>query len=123
MPDWFTNKKDREEVKKFAEEAARDIYNDEDDEASDETASQTSTILRDEQDADIENNAKQGRKKFVELLQKAREISASTTYKEAQKLLGNTSAWDAVDDQTRRQCFSIFVDQLKIQNGDDDDGS
>lgn len=77
-----------------------------------------------EQDADVEKNAKQNRKKFVELLQKAREISGKTTYDMAEKLLGGTSAWDCVDAQTRKQCFNIFVDQLKIQSGadDEDDG-
>lgn len=79
-----------------------------------------------EQDADLEKNAKQNRKRFVELLQKAREITGKTTYAGAEKLLGGTSAWDSVDEQTRKQCFSIFVDQLKIQSGgaeeEDDDG-
>merc|ERR1711920_815971 len=58
-----------------------------------------------EQDEDIEKNAKKNRKQFVELLQKAREVTASTTYEMAEKILGNSPAWDAVDDQTRRQCF------------------
>merc|ERR1712151_752095 len=74
-----------------------------------------------EQDAESEKNAKKGRKNFVELLQKTREISAKTTYDEAKKLLKGSSAWDAVDDQTRKQCFKIFVDQLKLQNDNDDD--
>jgi len=69
-----------------------------------------------EQEEDAEKNAKKNRKKFVELLQKTREVSASTTYEQAAKLLGNLSAWDAVDDATRRQCFDIFVEQLKIQS-------
>merc|ERR1712178_530101 len=80
-------------------------------------------------------NAKKNRKRFVELLQKTREVTASTTYEQASKLLGSSSAWEAVDEHTRRQCFDIFVDQLKIQSasrkaeeggdgdsdGDDDD--
>mmetsp|Transcript_91046 Transcript_91046/g.253499 ORF Transcript_91046/g.253499 Transcript_91046/m.253499 type:complete len:563 (-) Transcript_91046:107-1795(-) len=69
-----------------------------------------------EQDEDVEKNAKKNRKRFVELLQKTREVTASTTYDMAVKLLGNSPAWDAVDEQTRRQCFDIFVDQLKIQS-------
>merc|ERR1712066_658516 len=69
-----------------------------------------------EQDEDVEKNAKKNRKKFVELLQKTREVTASTTYDMAVKLLGSSPAWDAVDEQTRRQCFDIFVDQLKIQS-------
>lgn len=77
-----------------------------------------------EQDEDVEKNAKKNRKRFVELLQKTREVTAHTTYEDAEKLLSVSPAWDAVDEFTRRQCFDIFVDQLKIQsqaNGDDDD--
>mmetsp|Transcript_47930 Transcript_47930/g.111116 ORF Transcript_47930/g.111116 Transcript_47930/m.111116 type:complete len:561 (-) Transcript_47930:9-1691(-) len=69
-----------------------------------------------EQDEDVEKNAKKNRKRFVELLQKTREVTASTTYEMAVKLLGSSPAWDAVDEATRRQCFDIFVDQLKIQS-------
>jgi len=69
-----------------------------------------------EQDEDVEKNAKKNRKRFVELLQKTREVTANTTYEAAQKILGVSAAWDAVDEQTRRQCFDIFVDQLKIQS-------
>lgn len=69
-----------------------------------------------EQDEDVEKNAKKNRKRFVELLQKTREVTASTTYDMAEKLLGSVSAWDAVDETTRKQCFNIFVDQLKIQS-------
>merc|ERR1712031_29935 len=69
-----------------------------------------------EQDEDVEKNAKKNRKRFVELLQKTREVTASSTFEQASKLLRDSPAWDAVDDQTRRQCFEIFVDQLKIQS-------
>merc|ERR1712039_937165 len=69
-----------------------------------------------EQDEDVEKTAKKNRKRFVELLQKTREVSARTTYEAAAKLLGSSASWDAVDEQTRRQCFDIFVDQLKIQS-------
>jgi len=69
-----------------------------------------------EQDEDMEKSAKKNRKRFVELLQKTREVTASTTYDMAEKLLGSVSAWDAVDETTRKQCFNIFVDQLKIQS-------
>jgi len=69
-----------------------------------------------EQDEDIEKNAKKNRKRFVELLQKTREVAAHTTYEDAEKLLSVSPAWDAVDEGTRRQCFDIFVDQLKIQS-------
>jgi len=82
-----------------------------------------------EQDEDMEKNAKKNRKKFVELLQKTREVTARTKYDDAQKLLMDIPAWDAVDETTRRQCFDIFVDQLKIQSQaqgkdeeEDDDG-
>lgn len=82
-----------------------------------------------EQDEDAEKNAKKNRKKFVELLQKTRDVSANTTYEQATGLLGHNATWDAVDEHTRRQCFDIFVDQLKIQsesrkaNAGGDDGS
>jgi len=69
-----------------------------------------------EVDESAEKNAKKNRKRFVELLQRTREVTASTTYDMAVKLLGSSSAWESVDDQTRRQCFDIFVDQLKIQS-------
>jgi len=69
-----------------------------------------------EQDEDVEKNAKKNRKRFVELLQKTREVSGHTTYEDAEKLLSVSPAWDAVDEGTRRQCFDIFVDQLKIQS-------
>lgn len=66
--------------------------------------------------ADAEKAAKKNRKNFVELLQKTREVTAATTYDMAEILLCSNSAWNAVDDRTRRQCFDIFVDQLKIQH-------
>jgi len=69
-----------------------------------------------EQEEEAERNAKKNRKRFVELLQKTREVTASTTYEHAAKLMGGSSAWESVDDQTRKQCFDIFVDQLKIQS-------
>uniref|UniRef100_A0A7S2NJI0 WW domain-containing protein n=1 Tax=Zooxanthella nutricula TaxID=1333877 RepID=A0A7S2NJI0_9DINO len=69
-----------------------------------------------EQEENAERDAKKSRKRFVELLQKTREVTASTTYEHAAKLMGGSSAWESVDDQTRKQCFDIFVDQLKIQS-------
>merc|ERR1712176_1344038 len=68
------------------------------------------------QDEDAEKSAKRNRKRFVELLQKTREVTAATTYEAAGKILGSNSAWEAVDEHTRRQCFDIFVGQLKIQS-------
>lgn len=65
--------------------------------------------------------AKKNRKKFVELLQKSREVTAKTSYEKAGKLLRSSPAWEAMDDATRRQCYDIFVDQLKIQAGTKED--
>merc|ERR1712046_185101 len=56
-----------------------------------------------EQDADQEAS----RKRFVELLLQTHEISGSTTYAQAEKLLSSDSAWGACGDQTRRDCFQI----------------
>ncbi|CAE7556512.1 PRP40A [Symbiodinium pilosum] len=70
-----------------------------------------------EVEEDADKVAKKNRKKFVELLQKSREITAKTSYEKAGKLLGSSPAWEAMEDATRRQCFDIFVDQLKIQSG------
>mmetsp|Transcript_21153 Transcript_21153/g.39761 ORF Transcript_21153/g.39761 Transcript_21153/m.39761 type:complete len:577 (+) Transcript_21153:51-1781(+) len=75
-----------------------------------------------EVEEDADKVAKKNRKKFVELLQKSREITAKTSYEKAAKLLGSSPAWEAMEDATRRQCFDIFVDQLKIQSGSKDDG-
>merc|ERR1712194_364638 len=68
-----------------------------------------------EQDEENERNAKKSRKKFVELMQRTRDITAKTTYEKAGKMLGKDPAWSAVDESTRKQCFDIFVEQLKIQ--------
>merc|ERR1719161_1862813 len=65
---------------------------------------------------DAEKHAKKSRKAFVELLQRTREVTAATTYEMTGDQLGDNPAWRAVDDRTRRQCFDIFVDQLKIQS-------
>eukprot|EP00913_Durusdinium_trenchii_P019218 g18060.t1 len=74
-----------------------------------------------EAEEDAEKVAKKNRKKFVELLQKTREVTAKTSYEKASKLLGTSAAWEAMDDATRRQCYEIFVDQLKIQAGTKED--
>lgn len=52
------------------------------------------------------------RMRFVELLLKTREVSASTTYEEARKLLCSSADWHAVDEPTRKECFEIFVEHL-----------
>lgn len=77
---------------------------------------QSLVVKAKEQDEDVEKNAKKNRKRFVELLQKTRDVTASTTYEQASSLLSGNGAWNSVDEQTRRQCFDIFVDQLKIQS-------
>lgn len=69
-----------------------------------------------EADENVEKTIKKNRKKFVELLQKTREVTAKTTFDQASKMLGSAAAWEAVDEATRKQCFEIFVDQLKIQS-------
>lgn len=68
-----------------------------------------------EQEEENEKAAKKNRKKFVELLQKTRDVTATSTFEEASKILSGSSAWDCIDEQTRKQCFDIFVEQLKIQ--------
>merc|ERR1719321_481822 len=87
---------------------------------------QSLVVKAKEQDEDMEKNAKKNRKRFVELLQKTRDVTARTKYEDAEALLGASPAWDSVDDTTRRQCFEIFVDQLKIQSKgneeEEDDG-
>lgn len=62
--------------------------------------------------SDKEEDQETARKKFVELLLKTREISGTTTYQQADKLLSHESAWKACDDATRKECFHIFVDHL-----------
>merc|ERR1712013_249128 len=47
---------------------------------------------------------------FDSLVLKAKEQDEGAT-----RVLGSNPTWEAVDEQTRRQCFEIFVDQLKVQ--------
>merc|ERR1712039_769242 len=56
--------------------------------------------------------AEKNRMQFVELLLKTREIASGTSYDEAMRLLKDQSAWRVLDDQTRRECFEIFVEHL-----------
>lgn len=67
-------------------------------------------------DQDEDKDAEKSRMQFVELLLKTREVSAGTTYEEARRLLASSPAWDAVDEQTRRECFEIFVEHLGNHN-------
>eukprot|EP00927_Polykrikos_kofoidii_P049694 TRINITY_DN43717_c0_g1_i1.p1 TRINITY_DN43717_c0_g1~~TRINITY_DN43717_c0_g1_i1.p1 ORF type:complete len:314 (-),score=62.95 TRINITY_DN43717_c0_g1_i1:61-927(-) len=53
-----------------------------------------------------------GRKAFVQLLLKTRDIDAGTTYEQGRKLLHHESAWKACDEATRKECFHMFVDHL-----------
>lgn len=59
-----------------------------------------------------EEDAEAGRKRFVQLLLKTRDITGTTTYEQAKKLLSHEQAWKACDDATRKECFHIFVDHL-----------
>lgn len=61
-----------------------------------------------QQDEDVEKT----RMRFVELLLKTREVNASTTYAQAEKMLSSSPDWHAVDDATRKECFDIFVEHL-----------
>mmetsp|Transcript_38904 Transcript_38904/g.70159 ORF Transcript_38904/g.70159 Transcript_38904/m.70159 type:complete len:572 (+) Transcript_38904:70-1785(+) len=109
--EWFKEQlKDEAAFKEFSEEFRKSTFD-------------SFVAKAKEAEEDAEKMQKKNRKKFVELLQKSREITAKTTFEKATKLLGSTAAWEAVDDATRRQCFDIFVDQLKIQaGGKKDDG-
>jgi pre-mRNA-processing factor 40 len=108
--DWFSSQlKGEDGFQDIADEHRREVF-------------ETLLAKAKEQAEDEEKNAKKSRKRFVELLQKTREVTAKTSYESAAKILGSNAAWEAVDDATRRQCFDIFVDQLKIQSsakGDD----
>lgn len=61
---------------------------------------------------DDQEDSEEKRKAFVQLLLQAKEISDTTTYKEATKLLSHDKAWKACDDEMREECFTIFVDHL-----------
>lgn len=62
--------------------------------------------------SDHDEAAEKSRLQFVELLLKTKEVSAGTAYEDARKLLSSAPAWHAVDEQTRRECFDIFVEHL-----------
>mmetsp|Transcript_64430 Transcript_64430/g.162165 ORF Transcript_64430/g.162165 Transcript_64430/m.162165 type:complete len:362 (-) Transcript_64430:209-1294(-) len=62
-------------------------------------------------------DTEKNRMRFVELLLKTKEVSAGTTYEDAEKLLSSTADWDAVDESTRRECFDIFVEHLGSHGG------
>lgn len=54
----------------------------------------------------------EARKLFVELLLKTREITGSSTYEDAQKVLQHDPAWKACALKVRKECFTIFVEHL-----------
>jgi len=53
------------------------------------------------------------RSRFVNLLLNTKEVSAGTTYKQAEVLLASNQDWHAVDEPTRKECFGIFVEHLR----------
>jgi len=67
---------------------------------------------KDDDDEDGEKDDGETREAFVDLLVKTKSISVGTSYEEAEQLLCKKSAWKAVDAQTRKECFEIFVDHL-----------
>jgi len=88
-----------------------------------------SQVAREENGSDASNNGEnasngnsgedteKARMKFVELLLKTKEVAAGTTYEEAKKLLSNSADWDAVEENTRKECFDIFVEHLGSHTG------
>jgi len=65
-----------------------------------------------EGDQDQDEVAEKKRMAFVDLLLKSKEVSAGTKYEQAMQLLGTSPAWTAVEEQTRKECFDIFVEHL-----------
>lgn len=59
-----------------------------------------------------EDEVEKHRMKFVDLLLKTKEVNASTTFEDAEALLNKDPAWNAVDEDTRKECFDIFVEHL-----------
>lgn len=118
--EWFEETLSKEEgYKQIPEDTRRQVF-------------ESLHVKAKEQDEAQEKLAKKNRKKFVELLQKTREVTAKTNYEQAEKMLKSKPEWDTVEEDTRKQCFSIFVDQLKIQTAsrkkdneasEEDDGS
>lgn len=68
-----------------------------------------------EQEEEAEREQKKARKKFVELLQRCKDVTASITYEGTEVLISEDAAWQALEEETRRQCFHIFIEQLKLQ--------
>jgi len=86
-------------------------------------------VAREENGSDASNNGEhagngnsgedteKSRMRFVELLLKTKEVSAGTSYEEAKKLLGSSTDWHAVEENTRKECFDIFVEHLGSHTG------
>jgi hypothetical protein len=52
-------------------------------------------------------------------------IKSTTTFKEAEELLGHTEAWRVVDEATRRTMFDSFISQIQAmgdRDGEDYNG-
>lgn len=71
-----------------------------------------SPAVASDRSSDAGDDSESARKRFVELLLKTREVSAGTTYEDAEKLLGHENDWISVAEKTRRETLSIFVDHL-----------
>eukprot|EP00933_Yihiella_yeosuensis_P050754 TRINITY_DN4854_c0_g1_i4.p1 TRINITY_DN4854_c0_g1~~TRINITY_DN4854_c0_g1_i4.p1 ORF type:complete len:274 (-),score=86.03 TRINITY_DN4854_c0_g1_i4:198-1019(-) len=69
-----------------------------------------------EKGSDDEGDEK-SRMAFVDLLMKTREISGSTTYEDAREILEDKAQWKAVNEDTRKECFDIFVEHLGSHSG------
>lgn len=69
-------------------------------------------------DEDEADGNERSRMQFVDLLLKSKEVTGSTTYQEAEVRLGEEDAWKAVDAETRKECFEIFVAHLGSHGGD-----
>mmetsp|Transcript_56354 Transcript_56354/g.145079 ORF Transcript_56354/g.145079 Transcript_56354/m.145079 type:complete len:309 (-) Transcript_56354:133-1059(-) len=59
-----------------------------------------------------EDATEKKRMMFVDLLLKTKEVNASTAYEDARGLLSEEAAWKDVDEDTRKECFEIFVEHL-----------
>lgn len=67
---------------------------------------------KDDGEEDGEKDDGEAREAFVDLLVKTKAISVGTSYEDAERMLCKKAAWKAVDAQTRKECFEIFVDHL-----------
>ncbi|CAE7594570.1 unnamed protein product [Symbiodinium pilosum] len=90
----------------------------ENDDSEDKQEDDKADDKEEEEDGDDEDpDGEKTRTQFVDLLMKAKEISAGTSYEDAEALLSKKAAWKAVDEHTRKECFEIFVDHLATHTG------